>query len=48
MTTDDKITDEKLQLLTEKQQKYQHYYLGKLINMNEIQVKKYDVLIKAE
>ena len=26
---------------TEKQQKYQHYYQRKLINMNTLQVKKY-------
>ena len=33
-------------ILTEKQQKYQHYYLEKLINMNILQVKKYCLLIK--
>ena len=44
MTNDDKIRDEKLQY--EKQQKYQHYHLEKLINMNTLQVKKYCFLIK--
>ena len=33
-------------ILTEKQQKYQHYHLEKLINMNILQVKKYYLLIK--
>ena len=33
-------------ILTEKQQKYQHYHLEKLINLNILQVKKYCVLIK--
>ena len=28
-------------ILKEKQQKYQHYHLQKLINMNLLQVKKY-------
>ena len=31
--------------LTEKQQKYQHYHLEKLINMNILQVMKYCYLI---
>ena len=35
-------------ILTEKQQKYQHYHLEKLINMNVLQVKKYYLLIKKE
>ena len=35
-------------MLTEKQQKYQHYHLEKLINMNILQVKKYYLLIKEE
>ena len=50
MTIGDKITDEKLQydFLIEKQQKYQHYHLEKLINMNILQVKKYNLLIKEE
>ena len=37
MTIDDKIRDGKLQYVErreEKQQKYQHYHLEKLINMN--------------
>ena len=38
LTTDDKIRDE--------QQKYQHYHLEKLINMNMLQVKKYCLLSK--
>ena len=28
-------------ILTEKQQKYQHYHVEKLINMNILQAKKY-------
>ena len=35
-------------ILTEKQQKYQHCHLEKLINMNVLQVKKYYLLIKEE
>ena len=35
-------------ILTEKQQKYQHYHLKKLINMNISQVKKYCPLIKGK
>ena len=35
-------------ILTEKQQKYQHYNPEKLINMNILQVKKYYLLIKEE
>ena len=35
-------------LLTEKQQKYQHYHEVKLINMNILQVKKYCHLVKVE
>ena len=49
MTIDDKIRYEKLQIiLTEKQQKYQHYYQVRLINMNILQEKKYCLLIKGE
>ena len=33
-------------VLTEKQQKYQHYHLKKLINMSILQVKKYCFLNK--
>ena len=35
-------------MLTEKQQKYQHYHQVKLINMNILQVKKYFHPIKKE
>ena len=35
-------------ILTEKQQKYQHYNLGKLINMNILLGKKYCHLIKGQ
>ena len=35
-------------ILIEKQQKYQHYYLEKWINMNILQVKKYFFMIKEE
>ena len=35
-------------ILTEKQQKYQHYHQVKLINMNILQAQKYYLLIKAE
>ena len=35
-------------IITEKQQKYQHYHLEKLINMKILQVKKYYLLIKEE
>ena len=34
--------------LTEKQQKYQHYYPEKVINMNILQAKKYYLQIKEE
>ena len=33
-------------ILTEKQQKYQHYHQVKLINMNILQMKKY--MVKVE
>ena len=40
MTIDDKIRDEKLKyILTEKQQKDEHYHQLKLVNMNFLQVK---------
>ena len=35
-------------ILTEKQQKNQHYYLQKFINMNISLVEKYYLLIKIE
>ena len=44
MTIDDKINV----ILTENQQKYQHYRLEKMINMNILQMKKYYLLIKEE
>ena len=47
MTTDDKIRDEKLQYdINREHQKYQHYRLEKLIDMNFLQVNKYCLLIK--
>ena len=49
-TIDDKIRNGKLQysitILTEKQDKYQHYHLEKLININILQVQKYYPRIK--
>ena len=49
MTIDDMIRDEKSQIvLTEKQEKDQHYYLEKLINMNVLQMNEYYLLIKEE
>ena len=35
-------------ILTEKLERYQHYYQVELINMNILQVKKYYLLIKKE
>ena len=34
-------------ILTENQQKYQHYHQVKLINMNTLKTKKYYLLIKS-
>ena len=49
MITEDKIRDVKLQYdIKRKQQKYEHYHLEKLVNMNILQVKKYYHLIKRE
>ena len=46
MTIDDKISDQKLQYdLTEKQQKCQHSHVERLLNMNNLHVKKYCLLI---
>ena len=45
MKIDDKIKNCNM-ILTEKLQKYQHYHLEKLINMNILQVKQYSFLIK--
>ena len=47
MAIDDKIIDEKLQYdINREAEKYQHYHLEKLINMNILQAKKYCLLIK--
>ena len=47
MTIDENIKDEKYNtILTEEQQKCQHYHQVKLINMNILQEKKYYHLIK--
>ena len=35
-------------ILTEKEQKYQHYHLEKLIDMSILQVKKYCPLVKGK
>ena len=35
-------------ILTQKRQKYQHYHLEKLIDINTLQVRKYYLLIKGE
>ena len=49
MAVDDKIREENSNsIFTEKLQKYQHYHLEKLINMNTLQVKKYYLLIGAK
>ena len=52
MATDDKIKDGKLQYGVikncNKQQKYTHYHLKKLINMNILHAKKYHQVIKVE
>ena len=49
MTVDNKISFKGYNtILTEKLEKYQHYYLEKLINMNILQVKKYYFTIKRE
>ena len=43
----DKIRDENCnRILTEKKEKYQHYHLKKLINLNILQLKKYCLLTK--
>ena len=50
MTLKNNIRDEKKRntIKTEKQQKYDHYYVEKLIKMNILHVKKYYILIKKE
>ena len=35
-------------ILTEKQKKYQHYHLEKLINIDTLQVKKYYLVIEGK
>ena len=45
MKIDDKIRDEKITILTEKLQKYLRYHLEKLINVNNLKVKCYHLLI---
>ena len=35
-------------IITEKQQKYQHYNQAKLINTNTLQVKRYYLALKVE
>ena len=48
MTTDNKIKDKNNNtIFTEELQKYQHYHQVKLINMNILQVNKYDHLVKV-
>ena len=48
-TIEVKIRDEKYNMiLTEKEQKHQHYHQEKLINVNILQVKKYYLLIKEQ
>ena len=47
MTIDDKMRDKNQNMiLTEKQQKYQHYHQVKLINMNILQIIKFYLLVK--
>ena len=49
MTTDEKIRDEKLQYdINREKEKYQHYHLEKLINMNILLVKKYCLLTQEK
>ena len=49
MTTDDKISYEKLQYnINREEAKYQHHYQIILIDMNTLQVKKYCLLIEVE
>ena len=49
MTIDDKIREEKFQDdINREAAKKQHYHLGKLINLNILQVKKYYSMMKEE
>ena len=47
MAIDEKVKDEKLQILIEKLQKYQHYHQTKLLNLNILLVKNYYLLVKV-
>ena len=47
MAIDNKVRDEKIPYVINKEAaKYQRYHLEKLINMNNLRVKKYCLLIK--
>lgn len=50
MTIDEKVKDEKLQILIliEKLQKYQHYHQTKLLNLNILLVKNYYLQVKVK
>ena len=49
MTNDHKIRDENIQYdINREGEKYLHYHLEKLINVNILQVKKYCLLIKEK
>ena len=50
MTIDDKIREEKFQddINREAAKKKQHHHLGKLINLNNLQVKEYYSMMKEE
>ena len=50
MTIDEKVKDEKLQILIliEKLQKYQHYHQTKLLNLNILLVKNYYLQAKVK
>ena len=50
MTIDEKVKDEKLQILIliEKLQKYQHYQQTKLLNLNILLVKNYYLQVKVK
>ena len=49
MKINDKTRNENCNMiLTEKQRKYQHYHLEKVININILQVEKYYLLVNKE
>ena len=49
MIIDDEIRGKNCNaILTEKRQKYQHYHLGKYININILQVKKFYLPIQGK